>query len=260
VRASVALLAAATLLTSACGAETGGDDGEPLEAAIEAWVAADTGSFEHVTNYLASEDGPKQVIKGEYELSTNEAAFSQKVTGLGDEDVLLEYVIADERVFMHSAGWPVPIRACWLVVDDAALAETGLPPSAADSLPANLQALRTLEVVNGKATVELLSAVPIFLGARFLSTLDLEKVEGRIPVEVELDDGRIRSWRVEGRHVGEALQAAGAGLDANAVYALRPMTSEAVYSDLGEPVDVTAPPERVRMTGAEMEARTCRAS
>ena len=77
--ARIVLLTATILAVPACGgAESDGEDGESIAAAVRAWKAADTGSFEHVTRYTESDDGPKQVISGEYELSANQARSARR--------------------------------------------------------------------------------------------------------------------------------------------------------------------------------------
>jgi hypothetical protein len=271
-RQVVAATVATLALVAGCdgGAPRQDPDRDPVQAAADDAAVRLDAAVERVltsgryrqTVTTPGLDDPYYEVTGAYDVERRrfsaDMAFWNPEAG---ETRRIEHRYLGPRGFQQAQGWQGRVAGCWLVFDADADAVTdaggrGAPTRAPDAVTA-LDGARGRSTTDGSVvsgTIGLAAALSLMLPGYLQQ--QAPPAAGRVPASFTLDeDGALTGWQVRGDDVVPALDRAGQDLTSGFATGLRTFTVEIAYEDVGERVDVQAPPRSLWMTADQMEAR-----
>jgi hypothetical protein len=207
-------------------------------------------------------DDPYYEVSGAYDLDrrryTADMTFWNPEAG---ETRRIDHRFLGARGFQQAEGWSGPGAGCWLVFDvDRPEAAVGPADLTSGSAPDAVLALRQVEgeeVADDGSTVigsvPIGTAVPLMLPGYLRPQTPRAVRTAPVPAEFTLDDGAVAGWRVEGSDLVQALEDSGQEV-AGAAAGLGSFSLVVAYDDVGEAVDVKAPPRGLWMTPRAMRA------
>jgi hypothetical protein len=251
-------LAVGALALTACGGDdpaarpspTGGFEEDyptrapqPDAAAVrEAMTSTDTGRFETTI------DLPGTTVRrtGVYRLADGATRNTSTVT-TEESELSVESIAVDGLTFARvDDGDQLVMERCWLRYDVAALASAGpVADAVVATVPPEVQALTAVEDDGGaaEATAPLYPVVSAF-GAAAVADLGIgPDIGGRAPIGYVIENGSAR-YSFELGRVLAAVEEQGVDVPDDIRTATRSSRLSGLVTEVGEPVDIAAPPRR----------------
>jgi hypothetical protein len=249
--------------TDQAGSESPAD---VLDAGVRAVLDAPTGRYTHevVDHYFGS---PVFTYSGTYDVSSESAeVFTDQYTELEREEPVepaqtWHYKIISGREYVRSSAWPDDMSLCWLVVDEQNADEFVAERVDAAGVPL---AVSALEGVTGErfdpedhtailGTIDLDTALHMMLAETIAAEL-ADQFDGGVPVRLELADGVVSAWQMNGLDVLEALlELADPLVTRDAAIALKAFNLRVSYAELDSPVVIEEPDPQSHMSLSQME-------
>ncbi|WP_137292446.1 hypothetical protein [Nocardioides dongxiaopingii] len=225
------------------GPTGGGSTGEAdLSAATEALETADTGRFrlsrDNAGETLQTKDGIYRLTDG--------ASYSTTVVIRADQSVTTRTLGVDGVVYTQvDQPEGVAFDQCWIRYDQETLRE--LSPGYEGGAPPNEVTTLLGARIDGDRVTAPLDDVVGSLGTRFLQILGLGAGgSGETPIEVAIQDGVPVGWRTTLADLVASSTAAG-NTPVDGVDSVGAAQLVVNLSELGSPVDLTAPPARLQV-------------